>query len=106
MPGRRAKRFKVRSAIPITFLGSDVRLTGGLLDISTGGLLARCDQDIQVGRAVRMAMPVDSEISRFVGVARRSLPGVGVAFEFSQMTPRDRDLLRRLLLRLANSSHA
>jgi hypothetical protein len=50
-----------------------------------------------------MAIPVGHETSRIVAVAKRRLPGIGVAFEFSHMTPHDRELLRRLLLRLAST---
>ena len=48
-----------------------------------------------------MAIPVGYETSRVVAVAKRRLPGVGIAFEFSHMTPHDRELLRRLLLRFS-----
>ena len=103
MAGRRAKRFRAPFTIPIAFLGGGVRFTGDLVDISTTGLLMRCDQEIELGTIGRMAIPVGYETSRVVAVAARRLPGVGVAFEFSHMTPHDRELLRRLLLRLAHA---
>jgi hypothetical protein len=90
--------------IPIAFLGSGTRFTGDLVDISTNGLLLRCDQDIELGSIGRMAIPVGYETCRVVAVATRRVPGVGIGFEFSHMTPRDRELLRRLLLRLAHTA--
>jgi hypothetical protein len=51
-----------------------------------------------------MAIPVGYETSRVVAVATRRLPGVGIAFEFSHMSPDDRELLRRLLQRLTRQS--
>jgi len=51
-----------------------------------------------------MAIPVGYEISRVVAIAKRHIPGVGIAFEFSHMTAHDRELLRRLLLRLSSAS--
>ena len=90
--------------IPIAFLGGGMRFTGDLIDISTNGLLVRCDQDIELGTIGRMAIPVGYETSRVVAVATRRIPGVGIGFEFSHMTPRDRELLRRLLLRLARAA--
>jgi len=80
-----------------------MRFTGDLVDISSTGLLLRCHQEIELGTIGRMAIPVGHETSRIVAVAKRRLPGIGVAFEFSHMTPHDRELLRRLLLRLANT---
>lgn len=101
MAGRRAKRIKAPFTIPIAFLGSSTRFTGDLVDISTTGLLLRCEQDIEPGAIGRMAIPVGHETSRVVAVATRRIPGVGIGFEFSHMTPHDRELLRRLLMRLA-----
>lgn len=74
------------------------------MDISTTGILLRCEEDIELGTVGRMAIPVGYETSRVVVVAKRRLPGVGVAFEFSHMSPHDRELLRRLLLRFAGQS--
>lgn len=86
------------------FLGAGVRLTGELVDISTSGILIRCSHNIELGTVGRMAIPVGYETSRVVAVAKRHIPGVGVAFEFSHMSPHDRELLRRLLRRLSISS--
>jgi hypothetical protein len=78
-----------------------MRFTGDLVDISTNGLLMRCPEDLPLGTVGRVAIPVGYETCRTVAVAARRLPGVGVAFEFSHMTPRDRELLQRLLLRIS-----
>jgi hypothetical protein len=91
-------------AILIAFLGSGTRITGDLIDISANGLLLRCDQDIELGTVGRVAIPVGYETSRVVVVATRRIPGVGIGFEFSHMTPHDRELLHRLLLRLARTT--
>lgn len=89
--------------IPVAFLGSGLRFTGDLVDISTTGLMLRTDQEIELGTLGRMAVTVGHETSRVVGVAKRRIPGVGIAFEFTHMSPRDRELLRLLLLRLAST---
>jgi len=102
--GRRAKRFKATSGIPVGFQGGGVRFTGDLVDVSTTGILIRCSQNIELGTVGRMAIPVGYEISRVVAIAKRHIPGVGIAFEFSHMTAHDRELLRRLLLRLSSAS--
>lgn len=84
------------------FLGGGLRFAGELVDLSTTGVLMRCEEDIPLGTVGRMAIPVGYETSRVVAVAKRRLPGVGIAFEFSHMAPHDRELLRRLLLRISN----
>lgn len=101
MAGRRSKRFRPFVKIPIGFLGGGTRFAGELVDLSTTGILIRCSEDLPLGTVGRMAIPVGYETSRVVAVAKRRLPGVGIAFEFSHMAPHDRELLRRLLLRLS-----
>ncbi|MBZ5514310.1 MAG: PilZ domain-containing protein [Acidobacteriia bacterium] len=89
--------------IPVAFLGGGLRFSADLVDISSTGVLLRCSQDIDLGTIGKMAIPVGHETSRVVVVAKRRLPGIGVAFEFSHMSPHDRELLRRLLMRLAST---
>lgn len=72
------------------------------MDVSTTGILIRCSEEVELGSAGRMAIPVGYETCRVVAVAKRRIPGVGIAFEFSHMAPHDRELLRRLLLRLSH----
>ena len=102
MAGRRSKRFRPSVKIHIRFLGGGTRFAGELVDLSTTGILIRCSEDLPLGTVGRMAIPVGYETSRVVAVAKRRLPGVGIAFEFSHMAPHDRELLRRLLLRISN----
>jgi hypothetical protein len=87
----------------VGFQGSGVRFTGDLVDLSTTGLLLRTDQDIELGAIGRMAITIGHETCRVIGVAKRRIPGVGIAFEFSHMSPRDRELLRMLMLRIAST---
>jgi hypothetical protein len=87
----------------VGFQGSGVRFTGDLVDVSTTGLLMRTDQDIELGALGRMAISIGHETCRVIGVAKRRIPGVGIAFEFSHMSPRDRELLRMLMLRIAST---
>ncbi len=84
----------------VGFLGPSVHLTGDLVDLSETGVLVRCSQDLKPETVGRLGIDVGNEILRTVAVVRRKVPGVGIAFQISQMTPRDRDLLHRLLFRL------
>jgi hypothetical protein len=99
--GRRSKRFRATRKIAVAFLGSRMRFCGELVDLSTTGLLMRCSETPQPGAVGRLAIAVGYETSRVVATVRRVVAGVGIAVEFSHMNPRDRELLRRLVLRLA-----
>jgi hypothetical protein len=45
-----------------------------------------------------MGIQIGYETMRVAAVAKRVIPGLGIAFEFSHMYPRDRELLRRLIM--------
>jgi len=101
--GRRAKRFKATWNIGAGFLGGGIRLSGEVLDLSTTGVLVRCSKDLEVGTTGRLGVDLGYDTIRVGAVVRRCIPKVGVAFEFTRMSPHDRELLRRLLMRLAAS---
>ncbi len=97
---RRAKRVKPTTVIRIGAIGGGFRLVGTVVDLSMTGVLVRCSEQVEVGASVRLGIEVRSDTIRMAGIAKRSVPGVGMAFEFNQMGNRDRSLLRRLILRL------
>lgn len=97
MTGTRAKRVKAASPLWVGFLAPSVRLTGELVDFSETGVLVRCSKGVALDTMGRLGIAVGDEMFRSVAVARRHVPGVGVAFKINHMTPRNRDLLRRLL---------
>lgn len=85
--------------ISVGFLGPGTRFTADLVDISTSGCLLRCPEDqVPVGEPGRLGIQVGYETMRVAVTAKRIVPGVGVAFEFSHMYPHDRELLRRLIM--------
>jgi len=100
MTGKRAERVKPARQITAGFLGPGVRFTGDVVDLSETGVLVRCSQEIRPNTIGRLGIDVGSDVLRTVAVARREVPGIGVAFEISHMSPRNRDLLHRLLFRL------
>jgi hypothetical protein len=63
--------------------------------------LIRCSQELEPGTMGRLGFELGQEVVRIVVVARRRIPGLGMAFEFRRMTSRDRQMLHRLLYRLA-----
>lgn len=97
---RRAKRVKPTTIVRVGAIGGGFRLVGTVVDVSMTGVLVRCSEQIEAGAAVRLGIEAHNDTIRMSGTAKRSVPGVGMAFEFNQMANRDRSLLRRLILRL------
>ena len=103
MAGRRAKRFSPNRIISVGFQGIDLRFTGQLVDLSTTGVLVRCRHELKPGTMGKLAIQAGHDTVRVVGIVRRWVEGVGVAFEFSNMTPRDRELLHRVIVLLSGN---
>ncbi len=85
------------------FLGADSNHIGDLVDVSISGLLLHTERHFDIGEMRPMSISVGKETSQVIAVAKRHIPGVGTAFEFSHISPRDRELLRRFLLSLSGS---
>lgn len=100
MAGRRAKRLRATHRVAAAFVGPSASFTGELVDLSKTGLLLRCDQSLEPGALGRIGIPMGQETMRSMVVVRRQVPSIGIAFEFVQMTLRDRELLHRLIKRL------
>lgn len=100
MAGRRAKRLRTGGKIAVGFLGAGARFGGDLVDLSTTGVLIRCSQELEPGTMGRLGINVGPSTLRPVAVVRRLVSNVGIAFEFTNMNPHDRELLHRLLMRL------
>ena len=100
MAGRKAKRVQAVQIVPVGIQGGDTYFTAQLVDISRSGLLVRCTEDLPAGTMGRIGIPMGAETLRIVAIVRRRVPGIGLAFEFVQMTYRDRALLHRLIMRL------
>ncbi len=100
MAGRKTKRVQAVQSIPVGILGGDTYFTAQLVDISRTGLLVRCAEDLPVGTVGRIGIPLGAETLRIVAVVRRRIAGIGLAFQFVQMSHRNRALLHRLLMRL------
>ncbi len=97
---RRARRVKPKTPITIGFIGSGVRSSGKIVDLSLTGVLVRCPEQLEPGTVVRMGVEMGHETIRLAATAKRCVPDVGTAFAFTQMSHRDRSLLRRLILRI------
>lgn len=100
MAGRRAKRIRAVRQIMVGFTGASTRFAGTLVDISRTGLLMRCPHDLALETGGRIAIELGVDVLRCTVKVRRRVPDVGLAVEFIQMRPRDRELLHRLLVHL------
>ena len=64
------------------------------------GVLMRTSKKLDPDTHVRLGIEMGVDTLRTVAIVRRTVPEVGIAFEFAQMTQRDRQLLGRLLTSL------
>lgn len=104
MAQRRSKRFKLSQLIPVAVDIGTQRILGVAVDISATGILVRCDDALPMGAIVRLAVGRGTESVRTMAVARRLIQGVGVGFEFRNISMTNRAFLNRLLLRLSRES--
>jgi hypothetical protein len=81
-------------------MGNGVHVTGDLVDLSESGALVRCSENLPLETMGRFGIEIAPETFRTIALVKRHVPDVGIAFHFTQMTPHDRQLLHRLLLRV------
>ncbi len=95
---RKATRHSATVEVHIGLIGVGLRLTGRIVDLSMTGVMMQTSAKLDTDTHVRLGIEMGVDTFRTVAVVRRTVPGVGVAFEFAQMTQRDRQLLGRLIL--------
>ncbi len=76
------------------------------MDISSNGVLMCSPEVLKMGAMGNLGIECDRETIRAAVVARHHVPGVGIAFEFSHMSPPDRRALHRLLLSVTRQAPA
>lgn len=94
---RKSARYPATVEVFVGILGGGVRLTGKLVDLSMTGVMMRTSAKLDADTHVRMGIEMGADTLRTRAAVRRMVPGVGIAFEFTQMSQRDRQLLGRLL---------
>lgn len=94
---RKAARFEATVEINMGILGVGLRFTGRMVDLSMTGVLMKTSQKLEPGTHVRMGIEMGVHTFRTRAAVRRAVPGVGIAFEFTQMSQRDREHLGRLI---------
>ncbi len=94
---RKSARYEATIEVHMGILGVGLRLTGKIVDLSMTGVLMRTSRKLEPDTHVRLGIEMGVDTFRTVAIVRRTVPDVGVAFEFAQMTHRDRQLLGRLI---------
>lgn len=103
---RKAPRFPAKVMVYVGILGVGLRMTGRIVDLSMTGVLMQSSTALEPGTNVRLGIEMGVDTFRTVAIVRRMVPDAGIAFEFAQMTQRDRQLLGRLIqsMKLSRSS--
>jgi hypothetical protein len=83
----------------VGFVGDDQKFTAPLLDFSPFGLSVKTACEVKNGTIFRLGVRVGADYFRAAAVTRRQFPG-GFAVEFLSMRATDREMIRRLYLRL------
>jgi len=96
---RRATRVPANATAQVSFVGTDAKFTAPLLNFSPFGLAVQTSREVTAGTIFRLGIQVGSDYFRAAAIARRTHPGV-LAVEFLSMTAMDREMMRRLYLRL------
>ena len=99
MAARRANRVRTREVAQVGFVGGDQRFTAPLLDFSPFGLSVKTTCEAKNGTIFRVGIKVGADYFRAAAITRSQFPG-GFAVEFLSMGAIDREMMRRLYLRL------
>ncbi|MGD0226330.1 MAG: PilZ domain-containing protein [Terriglobia bacterium] len=103
MATRRATRVRPPTATQVGFVGTDSKFTARLVDFSPFGLSVKTSREVPIGSIFRLAIQVGADYFRAAAAVRAKIPG-GFAAEFLSMTAIDREMMRRLYLRLQIAS--
>jgi hypothetical protein len=82
-----------------------VKFSAPLLDFSPFGLSVKTSREVTTGTIFRLAIQLGADYFRAAAIVRAQIPG-GFAVEFLSMTAMDRELMRRLYLRLQIAARA
>ena len=96
---RRANRVRATGVTHVGFVGIDQKFTAPLLDFSPFGLAVKTTRQVKTGTIFRLGVQVGADSFRAAAVTRRQFPG-GFAVDFLSMGAIDREMMRRLYLRL------
>ncbi len=99
MAARRATRLRPPAETHVAFTSTSTKFTAPLLEISPYGLSVKSSREVDIGTIFKLVIAVGSEYFRAAAIVRTNIPG-GFAMEFLSMTAFDRQVMRRLYLKL------
>ena len=99
MATRRATRLRPPAETQVAFIGTSTKFTAPLLEISPYGLSVKSSREVGIGTIFKLVIAVGSEYFRAAAIVRTNIPS-GFAMEFLSMTAMDRQVMRRLYLKL------
>ena len=99
MATRRATRVRSDGPTHVGFVGTKDKFTAPLLDFSPFGLSVKSSREVAAGAIFRLGIRVGADYFRAAAIVRARIPG-GFGVEFLSMTTIDREVMRRLYLRL------
>jgi hypothetical protein len=99
MATRRATRLRPSGETQVALVGTSSKFTAPLLEISPFGLSVKSSREVEMGAIFKLVIAVGADYFRAASIVRAKIPG-GFAMEFLSMTAIDRQVMRRLYLRL------
>lgn len=99
MATRRATRLRPSGETQVALVGTTSKFTAPLLEISPFGLSVKSSHEVEMGAVFKLVIAVGADYFRAASVVRAKIPG-GFAMEFLSMTAIDRQVMRRLYLRM------
>jgi hypothetical protein len=83
----------------VGFVGTDGKFTAPLSEFSPFGLAVKTSHEVTPGKILKLGIQVGADYFRAAAIVRAVFSG-GFGVEFLSMSPMDRELMRRLYLRL------
>jgi hypothetical protein len=91
--------------VHVGFVGTELKFTAPLLEFSPFGLSVKTSRLVPIGTIFRLGVKVGADYFRAAAIVRVILD-CGFAVEFLSMTAIDREMMRRLYLRLQMTARA
>ncbi len=96
---RRAERVRFKTSIYVGFVIGNDRFSALLEEFNPFGLVVKTSREVKPGTVLRLGIKIETDYLRAAAVVRRKFSD-GFAVEFLSMGSMDREILRRIYLRL------
>lgn len=96
-PSERRQSDRKKLIVNVDFAGGDATGIANTRDIGIGGLYMATNTDFETGMILRMRLTLGGKEIALKGVVVYTDPGQGVGIRFQNLTPEEKDLLKREL---------